>query len=190
MGHRLSKIYTKTGDQGTTAVSDGFRISKSHPRICALGSLDQLNATIGLLLTETLPQPIQLQLQRLQHFLFDIGSELSMPELISVTQDDIQALENDIDRMNAQLQPLKEFILPGGSKPAAMCHVARTLCRTTETQLIQLTESSPTTPLRGELLAYINRLSDWLFVAARSITYAEGNSEILWKNPYTRPQVQ
>lgn len=188
MGNRLSKIYTKTGDQGKTAVSDGLRIPKSHPRIATLGSLDQLNAYIGLLLNEPLPNTVQTKLQRLQHFLFDIGGELSMPELISVTEEDVQELEHDIDAMNSKLKPLKEFILPGGSRAASTCHVVRTQCRAAETQLIALVESNPLNPIRAELLAYMNRLSDWLFVAARMITHAEGNEEILWKNPYSRPK--
>lgn len=187
MGNRLSKIYTKTGDQGTTAVSDGVRITKSHPRICALGGIDQLNASIGLLLTHALPPLIDTQLQRLQHILFDIGGELSMPELVSVSQQEIQALEQQIDQMNSNLQPLKEFILPGGSPAAAWCHIIRTQCRLSETQLIALHESAPENGLRPELLAYINRLSDWLFVAARAIIHAEGLEEVLWKNTYSRP---
>ena len=184
MGHRLSKIYTKTGDKGKTAVSDGVRIPKSHPRICTLGAMDQLNAQIGVLLCESLPEQIVLTLQRLQHKLFDIGGELSMPELTSVSQADIEQLEAEIDSMNEQLTPLKEFILPGGSKAAALCHVARTQCRIAETQCIALIESEPEVKIRNELLAYINRLSDWLFVAARMILKLDSKAEVLWQNKY------
>lgn len=187
MGNRLSKIYTKTGDQGTTAVSDGIRIPKSHPRICTLGAVDQLNATIGLLCCEDLPAEIASQLNDIQHRLFDIGGELSMPELTSITQDHIAALETHLDTMNEQLSPLKEFILPGGSRAAAQCHIARTQCRIAETLCISLKESAPQAPIRSELLAYINRLSDWFFVCARFILKWEEKPEVLWQNPYSKP---
>lgn len=186
MGHRLSKIYTKTGDKGTTAVSDGKRISKSHPRIRALGAVDQLNAQIGLLLCEAIPGAVAQRLQSVQHILFDMGGELSMPELTSVTEEDIAALETEIDSMNEQLPPLKEFILPGGSKAAALCHIARTQCRLTETNIIELAESKPDPEIRAELIAYINRLSDWLFVAARLILKQACVPEVLWKNSFSR----
>lgn len=185
MGHRLSKIYTRTGDAGTTAVSDGKRISKSSPRIKALGALDCLNAHIGIMLCEALPPLVQTQLERLQHILFDIGGELSMPELVSVTGESIKELENQIDLMNESLEPLKEFILPGGSKASAQCHLLRTETRSIEIQLIELHE---TETLRQDITAYVNRLSDWFFVAARYILLQEGKPEVLWKNPYSRPQ--
>ena len=185
MGHRLSKIYTRTGDAGTTAVSDGKRISKSSPRIKALGALDGLNAQIGIMLCEQLPPLVQIQLERLQHILFDIGGELSMPELVSVTDESTTELETQIDLMNESLEPLKEFILPGGSRASAQCHLLRTETRSIEIQLIELHEAEP---IRQEVTAYINRLSDWFFVAARYILLQEGKPEVLWKNPYSRPQ--
>lgn len=188
MGNRLSKIYTKTGDQGTTAVSDGVRIPKSHPRICTLGAVDQLNAAIGLLCCNHLPDDITNKLNDIQHRLFDIGGELSMPELISISQQHLIELEAHLDMMNEQLPPLKEFILPGGSPAAAQCHVVRTQCRIAETQCIQLMESNPSTPIRPEVLAYMNRLSDWFFVCARFILKWEGKPEVLWQNPYSKPE--
>jgi len=185
MGNRLSKIYTKTGDKGTTAVSDGIRISKTHPRIRALGALDHLNAHLGLVLCEDLPAGVHQQIARLQHVLFDIGGELSMPELVCVNEESITALEQDLDMMNQDLPPLKDFILPGGSKASALCHIARTECRKVETLLIEL--SNPAQQIRPEILAYINRLSDWFFVAARFVIHWQGKPEVLWQNPYTRP---
>jgi len=186
MGNRLSKIYTKTGDSGKTAVANGERILKSSPRIQALGALDHLNAQIGLLVCEELPSLVKQRLNQVQHILFDIGGELAMPELQSVAPDMVARLEQEIDTMNQKLPALQEFILPGGSREAAMCHLARTQCRLAESACVNLNQAEPEQALRHEALSFINRLSDWLFVAARYTIAWQDKVEILWQNPYSR----
>lgn len=184
MGNRLTKIYTRTGDQGTTALADGKKISKTHQRVHCLGSIDQLNAYFGIIRSTLLKPDLANEFEDLQHQLFNIGGELCMPELISILQKDIDNLEASIDRMNSNLPALKDFILPGGSPEAAQIHLARTHCRIAETQLVALHESEP---LRSELLSYINRLSDWLFLAARIQLKFQEKEEVIWKNPYSKP---
>lgn len=184
MGHRLSKIYTRTGDQGTTGLGDGSRIEKNHPRIEAIGTVDELNSFLGLLLAQPdLPADIAQQLNAIQHDLFDVGGELCLPAMQLVTQDRITELEQHIEKMNISLPPLKEFILPGGSMAASLCHVARSVCRRAERQAYTLFQQ--TTELNTELtprfvLPYLNRLSDWLFVGARTLARHNGGQEILW----------
>lgn len=186
MGNRLSKIYTRTGDQGQTGLSGNRRVSKNHPRIEAIGEVDNLNSQIGLLLAEMaerqadwpgLAEVIEV-LAPCQHRLFDLGGELSMPEYQSLRASEVERLEVAIDRWNEELGPLENFILPGGSRLVAQAHVCRSAARTAERRAQALNAEEP---LRGELLAYLNRLSDLLFVAARLIARRQGIGEVLWQ---------
>lgn len=181
MGHRLSKIYTKTGDDGTTGLSDGSRIPKHDPRVEAMGAVDELNSVIGVMLTETLPSKVQDCLHQVQHRLFDVGGELSMPGHTLVKTEHVDALEHVLDQLNADLTPLKEFILPGGSRAGALCHLARTTCRRAERRVALLAQSGPVAP---PVTQYLNRLSDLLFVVARAINQAAGERDVLWRHEY------
>lgn len=177
MGHRLSKIYTRTGDAGTTGLADGRRVDKTDPRVEAMGAVDELNCAIGLLLTEALPASIEAALTEIQHTLFDVGGELSMPGHTLVHDASVNALEALLDELNAPLAPLKEFILPGGSRAAAYCHLARAVCRRAERRLLPVTRSAEGNPASGR---YLNRLSDLLFVMARSLNVAAGREDVQW----------
>ncbi len=179
MGNRLSRIYTRTGDDGTTGLGDGSRVSKDDARIEAIGSIDELNCTIGLLLCEPLPEEIGECLLGIQHRLFDLGGELSLPGSVLVSEDRVGALEVMLDRLNAQLSPLKDFILPGGSAAAAHCHVARTICRRAERRVCTL---GRTTAVNAASLRYLNRLSDLLFVMARFLNGQAGKPDVLWQH--------
>jgi cob(I)alamin adenosyltransferase len=183
MGNRLSKIYTRTGDDGTTGLGDGTRVPKDSARVEAYGTVDELNSMIGLLLAETLPAGIGEALTRIQHELFDLGSELCVPGYAVITPDHIAWLEQTLDRFNADLPPLKEFILPGGNRAAAVCHLARTVCRRAERRTLSLHRESP---VNTEVVRYLNRLSDLLFVLARVIARKDGGSEVLWKHERTK----
>jgi cob(I)alamin adenosyltransferase len=178
MGHRLSKIYTRTGDDGSTGLADGSRIAKDNLRVEAFGDIDELNSHIGLLLAQELPDNIQTLMTGIQHDLFDLGGEVSIPGRKALTEDYVTRLETHLDALNAGLQPLKEFILPGGGAAAAVCHVARTVCRRAERRLVTLAReediSSPT-------LHYLNRLSDLLFVVARYVNQQASIADILWQ---------
>lgn len=186
MGFRLSKIYTRTGDKGETGLADGRRVGKDHPRIEAIGELDTLNSQLGLLLAElddaatTWPalKEISEVLSPCQHRLFDLGGELAMPEYQALQQVEVQRLETAIDNWNEEVGPLENFILPGGSRLIAQAHVCRSLARSAERRCQHL---NAVEPLRGEGLAYVNRLSDLLFVAARLIAKRQGIAEVLWK---------
>ncbi len=186
MGNRLSKIYTRTGDRGETGLGDGRRVAKDHPRVEAMGEVDTLNSHLGLLLAELAEAQIQWPaldelipvLAPCQHRLFDLGGELAMPEYQALDEAEVARLEAAIDRWNAELGPLKEFILPGGSRLIAQAHLCRSLTRTAERRCQQLSSSEP---LRPVLLAYLNRLSDLLFVAARLIARRQGCAEVLWQ---------
>ncbi|MFI8735025.1 cob(I)yrinic acid a,c-diamide adenosyltransferase [Ectopseudomonas toyotomiensis] len=186
MGFRLSKIYTRTGDKGETGLADGRRVGKDHPRIEAIGELDTLNSQLGLLLAElddaatTWPalKEISEVLSPCQHRLFDLGGELAMPEYQALQQVEVQRLETAIDNWNEEVGPLENFILPGGSRLIAQAHVCRSLARSSERRCQHLNAAEP---LRGEGLAYVNRLSDLLFVAARLIAKRQGIAEVLWK---------
>ena len=178
MGHRLSKIYTKTGDGGETGLGDGSRIAKDHARVEALGCVDELNSHIGLLLTESLSGDIRSCLLQSQNDLFDLGGELSIPGYSMLDDSRVLRLETALDRLNAELAPLKEFILPGGSRPAAQAHIARTICRRAERSLVRLRREAP---VHDVSLRYLNRLSDLLFVLARSLNRAAGGSDVLWQ---------
>jgi cob(I)alamin adenosyltransferase len=178
MGHRLSRIVTKTGDAGTTGLGDGSRVGKDTPRIASIGDVDELNSTLGVLLAEDLPAPVRDLMLTVQHDLFDLGGELSIPGYSAVTDAHVERLEAAVEAFNAELLPLKEFILPGGTRAAAVAHVARTVCRRAERSLVHLAASSPV----GEASRrYLNRLSDLLFVLARILNRAAGGSDVLWK---------
>jgi cob(I)alamin adenosyltransferase len=179
MANRLSKIYTRTGDNGTTGLGDGSRVNKDSLRVEAMGDVDELNAVIGILLTEPLSESIAAVLTRVQHDLFDLGGEICIPGFEMVKAGRIQALEQTLDQLNEQLQPLEEFILPGGSRAAAYCHLARTVCRRAERQLTRLSREEAVTPVS---LQYLNRLSDLLFVMCRILNKDAGKADVLWKN--------
>ncbi|MEP7205561.1 MAG: cob(I)yrinic acid a,c-diamide adenosyltransferase [Casimicrobiaceae bacterium] len=178
MGHRLSKIVTRTGDAGTTGLGDGTRVAKDTPRIAAIGDVDELNSNLGVLLAETLPEAIATCLREVQHDLFDLGGELSIPGHAAVSEEHIGRLEDAVEAFNADLPPLKEFILPGGSRPAAIAHVCRTICRRAERAVVAL---AATEPVGEPTRRYLNRLSDLLFVVARTLNRAAGGSDILWQ---------
>ncbi len=184
MGHRLSKIYTRTGDKGTTALGNNQRVAKNHPRIEAIGAVDEINGWLGLLLAHDLSKPFSQALTRIQHELFDLGGELSIPPTAIINGAQVQALEQLLDKLNEQLPPLKEFILPGGTVTASLCHLTRTTCRRAERRLVSLAQEDMVNP---ESLKYLNRLSDVLFVMARVLTREAGASEILWKKSQSPP---
>jgi cob(I)alamin adenosyltransferase len=177
MGNRLSKIYTRTGDKGTTGLGDGSRVDKDSLRVEAYGTVDELNSTIGLLLASELPVDIRACLTRVQHELFDLGGELCIPGTVLIPDAYVTDLENDLDAFNADLPPLKDFILPGGTEAAARCHLARTVARRAERQVISLARAEK---VNEASIRFLNRLSDLLFVVARVLSRAEGGSEIIW----------
>jgi cob(I)alamin adenosyltransferase len=177
MGNRLSKIYTRTGDKGTTGLGDGSRVDKDNLRVETFGTVDELNSHIGLILTGDIDDSIRDCLTRTQHELFDLGGELCMPGYTLIPESCIEQLENDLDRFNEDLPPLKDFILPGGSESAARCHLARTVCRRAERLMVSLTKVEDINKIS---LRYLNRLSDLLFVIARVLARAHGGSEVLW----------
>jgi len=187
MGHRLSKIMTRTGDRGTTGLADGSRVPKNSPRIEAIGSVDELNSVIGTLLAEDLPDEIRACLGDVQNDLFDLGGELSVSLRPIMSATHVARLESLIRSFNACLPPLKEFILPGGSKAAALTHVARTVCRRAERRVVSLHGTDHKFPF---VLKYLNRLSDLLFVLSRVLNRLAGTPEVMWrprKPPKTRP---
>jgi cob(I)alamin adenosyltransferase len=179
MGHRLSKIYTRTGDDGTTGLADGGRVDKCDARVEAFGTVDETSSTIGLLLAEPkLPDPMRASLERIQHELFEIGAELSLPGYRTIEAAHVTQLERDLDALNDDLPPLEEFVLPGGNRAAALCHVARTVCRRAERRAFAAAKITSVGP---DLLRYLNRLSDLLFVMARSLARRDGGREVLWQ---------
>lgn len=179
MGNRLSKIYTKTGDDGSTGLGDGVRVAKNSARIEAIGDIDELNSQLGLLLTESaLPDTMRVTLTRIQHELFELGGELSIPNYVRIDEAMVTQLEVALDAMNDGLSPLKEFILPGGSRPAAQCHVARAVCRRAERRLVALAQAETVSPAAFH---YLNRLSDLLFVMCRAINQALHVPDVLWQ---------
>lgn len=179
MGNRLTRIYTRTGDDGSTGLGDGTRVAKDDPRIEAIGDIDELNCSIGLLLCTTLPDEISICLLNIQHRLFDLGGELCIPGSTIVSAAHVTALEAMLDRLNAELPPLQDFILPGGSVSAAHCHVARAVCRRAERRVHTL---STTTQLNTAGIHYLNRLSDLLFVMARFLNKQAGEPDVLWQH--------
>lgn len=179
MGNRLSRIYTRTGDDGTTGLGDGTRTNKDSLRVEAMGDVDELNAVIGVLLTEPLSEILRSTLTRVQHDLFDLGGEICIPGHAMVKPERVDAMESILDELNDQLEPLQEFILPGGTRAAAYCHLARTVCRRAERRLIRLNREEAVTPTS---LKYLNRLSDLLFVMCRVINKDAGRPDVLWQN--------
>jgi cob(I)alamin adenosyltransferase len=179
MGHRLSKITTRTGDAGETGLGDGTRVAKDSARIATLGDIDELNSTIGLLLSEEIPPEVRAVLEQVQHDLFDLGGELSIPGHSLLKEQQVENLEHSVEEWNSKLSPLKEFILPGGSRAAAAAHLARTVCRRAERALVALGRSEP---VGDAARRYLNRLSDLLFVAGRTINRAAGGGDVQWKH--------
>jgi cob(I)alamin adenosyltransferase len=184
MGHRLSKIVTRTGDSGTTGLGDGSRVAKDSARIEAIGGIDELNSTLGLLLAEPLPEAVTSCLTSVQHDLFDLGGELSIPGHVALGDAHVARLEDAVERFNADLGPLKEFILPGGTRAAAIAHVARTVCRRAERALVHMASGEPVSDAARR---YVNRLSDLLFVLARALNRAAGTPDVLWRRGRSVP---
>ncbi len=178
MGNRLTKIYTRTGDKGDTGMADGSRTRKDSMLVHALGDVDELNSVLGVLASLTKNTEVSDLIKQVQNDLFDLGAELSASiDVLSI--DHTSWLENELDKMNESLPALKEFILPGGGEAAALCHVARSVCRRAERSMVTLNNDRT---LRPELLAYINRLSDFLFVLARTLTKLTGDEEVYWQS--------
>jgi cob(I)alamin adenosyltransferase len=183
MGHRLSKIVTRTGDAGTTGLGDGSRLAKDSARIEAIGAVDELNSTLGAVLAEQLPATVADCLREVQHELFDLGGELSIPGSSAVSEAQVTRLEQAVARFNADLTPLKEFILPGGTRAASQAHVARTVCRRAERSLVRL---GALETVGAPARKYVNRLSDLLFVIARVLNRTAGCSDVLWQKDRRR----
>ena len=178
MGHRLSKIATRTGDGGDTGLGDGTRVPKESARIRALGDIDELNSLLGVLLAEDLPGDARLALDAIQHDLFDLGGETCIPGHRMLTEAHVERLDRLLEDANAHLPPLKEFILPGGTRAAALAHLARTVCRRAERALAALARAEGVSPLA---LQYLNRLSDLLFVLGRALNRHGGRGDVLWR---------
>jgi len=178
MGHRLSKITTKTGDAGTTGLGDGSRIAKNHLRIAAIGDIDELNSFVGLLLTEALPDALRESLTDVQHDLFDLGGEMSIPGYYAITDAHIVRLERLTESLNSDLPMLKDFILPGGSRAAAYAHLVRTVGRRAERTLVALAEVAE---VSQHSRVYLNRLSDMAFVLSRVLNRLQGQPDVLWQ---------
>ncbi|HUG44386.1 MAG TPA: cob(I)yrinic acid a,c-diamide adenosyltransferase, partial [Acidobacteriota bacterium] len=177
MGKRLTRIYTKTGDQGSTGLGDGSRVEKDHVRVEAYGTVDELNAAIGLLLSDEIPEDIAEILNEVQHDLFDLGGELCIPGHALLKDERVEALERSLDTLNAELPALEEFILPGGTRSSALCHLARTVCRRAERRVVALARKEQ---VGAAAIRYLNRLSDLLFVTARYLNKRSGRSDVLW----------
>ncbi len=183
MGNRLSKIYTRTGDDGTTGLGDGLRVAKDSPRVECMGTIDELNSVVGVMLTCELPADLKEVFTCIQHRLFDLGGELAMPGYTFIDEADVSWLEQVLDRYNEHLPPLKNFILPGGTPAGAHCHLARSVCRRAERLLVHMHQ---TDPVSAPLRQYINRLSDWLFVCARVLNRLDNQDhEVLWQPKVT-----
>ena len=183
VGNRLSKIYTRTGDDGTTGLGDGSRIDKDSARVEAYGTVDEANSAIGIVLAvQSVPDEIRRCLTIVQHDLFDLGGELCIPGHKAIENDFIDRLEAELDQFNADLPRLKEFILPGGGEAAAACHLARTIVRRAERRVMSLRRNEE---VRQEVLQYLNRLSDLLFVIARVLSRAESGQEVIWDRKRT-----
>lgn len=183
MGHRLTKIATRTGDGGETGLGDGKRVAKDSARIQALGDVDELNSALGLLLAEEVPQDIRSALSAVQQDLFDLGGELSIPGHAMLQSARVAALDGWLEDWNAGLPALKEFILPGGSRAAAAAHLARTVCRRAERSVVALGRAEP---VSDNARQYLNRLSDLLFVAGRALNRASGGQDVQWKHEKPR----
>ncbi|WP_345814467.1 cob(I)yrinic acid a,c-diamide adenosyltransferase [Paraburkholderia sp. PREW-6R] len=179
MGNRLSKIATRTGDDGTTGLGDGRRVRKDSARIAAIGDVDELNSNLGVLLCETLPDNVRAALVAIQHDLFDLGGELCIPGHTMISVEHLARLDDWLADYNATLPPLKEFILPGGSRAASLAHVCRTVCRRAERAIVTLGEQEE---LNAAPRQYVNRLSDLLFVLARVLNRVDGGTDVLWQH--------
>jgi cob(I)alamin adenosyltransferase len=180
VGKRLSKIYTRTGDDGSTGLGDGSRVPKDSLRVTAYGTTDELNCTVGLVLAcDGVPEAVREALTQIQHDLFDLGGELCIPGMEMIADADIERLESTLDGFNADLPALKEFILPGGGLAAAHCHLARTVCRRAERETVRLAREEA---VRPQAVRYLNRLSDLLFVIARVLARGGGHGEVLWQH--------
>jgi cob(I)alamin adenosyltransferase len=184
MGHRLSKIYTRTGDKGSTGLGDGSRVDKDHIRVEAFGTVDELNSIIGIILAHDIPESITECLNKVQHHLFDLGGELCIPGHTALDETYITYLEKTLDNLNEDLPNLKEFILPSGGHATSSCHLARTVCRRAERRVVTLAKDETVSPIS---ISYLNRLSDLLFVIARVLVRNENGSEVLWQ-PYKDKQ--
>ena len=178
MGKRLSKIYTRTGDDGTTGLGDGTRVAKDSLRVDAYGTVDEANSVVGMVLAcPAVPENVAALLTEVQHDLFELGGELCIPGHSAITDEFVERLETELDELNKDLPSLKEFILPGGGQAAASCHLARTVVRRAERRVATLAAQEK---IRPEILRYLNRLSDLLFVIARVLARAEDGREVLW----------
>ncbi len=187
MANRLTKIYTRTGDKGDTGLADGSRVPKDAPRIEAMGAIDELNSALGVLLCEDMPDALRAHLANVQNDLFDLGGELSVPGHAILSDNHVAQLEAALDQFNAALPPLKDFILPGGSRAAALAHVARTVCRRAERRVIALGKTEAVPALA---CPYLNRLSDLLFVASRALNRHAGGMDVLWQPGKNRKNTQ
>ena len=183
MAKRLTKIYTRTGDAGTTGLADGTRVAKDALRIAAMGDVDELNSALGVLLAEDLPDTLRENLCAIQHDLLDMGGELCLPGHTIIAEAHVARLEGELDALNAELPALKDFVLPGGTRAAAAAHLARTVCRRAERTLVALSREESVPPL---LLQYLNRLSDLLFVLARELNRHGGRGDVLWEQGKNR----
>ena len=183
MGNRLSKIATRTGDNGTTGLGDGSRTSKDSLRVHAMGDVDELNSQIGLLLCEDLPPVLRQELISIQHDLFDLGGELCIPGYTMITEVHVARLDALLEKYNGDLPPLKDFILPGGSRAASLAHVCRTICRRAERSIVGL---GKTEKINDNPRHYMNRLSDLLFVLSRVLNRYAGGSDVLWEKERKR----
>ena len=178
MGNRLSKIYTRTGDNGTTGLGDGSRVEKDSVRVEAYGTVDELNSAVGMILAYELPEPVRDCLDDVQHDLFELGGEFSIPGYTAMEEKYISQIETTLDELNEDLPYLKEFILPAGGKATSTCHLARTICRRAERRAITLSKKETINPFA---VKYLNRLSDLLFVIARILARYENGTEVLWQ---------
>ncbi len=184
MGNRLSKIYTRTGDDGSTGLGDGSRVGKDSARVTAYGTVDEANSAIGVVLAAPdVPEDIAALLTVIQHQLFDLGGELCIPGHAAIHAEDVDALEARLDHYNDALPALKDFILPAGGEAAARCHLARTIVRRAERETVTLARHDA---VRPEAIRYLNRLSDLLFVLARVLARASGHGEVLWNHERRR----
>jgi cob(I)alamin adenosyltransferase len=177
-GNRLSKIVTRTGDAGTTGLGDGSRTTKDSLRIDAIGEIDELNSSLGVLLCEDMPESVRSALLDVQNDLFDLGGELCLPGMAVMKEAQVARLEEQAEAFNADLPMLKEFILPGGTRPAALAHLSRTVCRRAERAMVRLHNAEP---LSDPARRYINRLSDLLFILGRALNRAGGRGDVLWQ---------
>jgi cob(I)alamin adenosyltransferase len=178
MARRLTRIYTRTGDDGSTGLANGSRVPKDDVRLEAIGAVDELNSAVGLVLAEPIPPSLRATLAPIQHDLLDIGGELSLPGHTLLDQGHVERLERELERLNSILPALQDFVLPGGTRAAAAAHLARTICRRAERRLVALGRRDTLAPI---LLHYLNRLSDLLFVAARSLNQEAGEGEAIWE---------